>query len=71
VRRGSTYIGHGTHPDVSLIGKRLDLGEYLSPHGMSMIADQDQFEGTWPLFRQQTNERKRSIDHALAAAARC
>jgi hypothetical protein len=56
VRRGSTYIGHGTHPDVSLIGKRLDLGEYLSPHGMSMIADQDQFEGTWPLFRQQTNE---------------
>jgi len=71
VRRGSTYIGHGTHPDVSLIGKRLDLGEYLSPHGMSMIADQDQFEGTWPLFRQQTNELRPLANETTQRLRRC
>jgi hypothetical protein len=63
---GSTDVGHGAHPNVSLIGQGFDLSEYLPPHRMAMVANQDQFERPGPFFDLLDFVRNRLlITHSL------
>lgn len=58
-------VRDGPHSDIFLIGQCLDLGENLAPHRMAVVAYENQFELTRPLFRQQANEL-RSLAHESA-----
>ena len=44
MRRSGTDIGHLAHPNIALIGQGLNLGKYLSPDRVAMVANEDQFE---------------------------